>query len=101
MGKRLQFIIEDKYFNILSSKFKVLSEESRLKILQILQFGEKSVSDIVQESGFLQANVSKQLNLLQKVGIVDFRTEGKQHIYRIIDKQVLKICKVICESHKA
>ncbi len=100
MANKTKFIITEKDFSPLSSKFKILSEESRLKILQILQSGEKSVKEIVEESGFLQANVSKQLKLLNDFNIVQFRTEGKQHFYQIKDKQVLKICRIICESSR-
>jgi DNA-binding transcriptional ArsR family regulator len=98
MNKGPKFIFSEDEVQLLTTKFRILSEESRIKILQILQNKEKSVNEIVEESGFLQANVSKQLKILTQGGIVSFRTDGKQHIYSIADDQVLRICKVICNK---
>lgn len=80
----------------LSKKFKILSEGSRLKILSSLFDGEKCVSDIIEETGLMQANVSKQLGILQKQGILDNRTEGLKRYYRVVDFTILQICNVLC-----
>jgi DNA-binding transcriptional ArsR family regulator len=98
MNKVPKFIFSESEMDILTSKFRILSEESRLKILQILQQSEKSVNEIVEETGYMQANVSKQLKLLAQGGIVTFRTVGKLHLYKIADDQVLRICKAICNK---
>jgi DNA-binding transcriptional ArsR family regulator len=98
MTKNTKLIFTTDETHLLTSKFKILSEESRLRILQILHNNEKSVTDIVAETGLLQANVSKQLKLLNQVGIVTFRIYGKQHMYKIADDQILKICKIICQN---
>lgn len=98
MNKPPKFLFTDDEMELLTNKFKILSEESRIRILQTLNNKEKSVNEIVDETGLLQANVSKQLKMLMSAGIVDFRTEGKQHLYKISDNQVLKICKIICTN---
>ncbi|OGU61562.1 MAG: hypothetical protein A2X64_02460 [Ignavibacteria bacterium GWF2_33_9] len=98
MNKKSKFLFSSEEMVILTSKFKIMSEESRITILQTLHNAEKSVSEIVEETGFLQANVSKQLKLLSSGGIVTFRTVGKQHLYKIADDQILKICKAICST---
>jgi DNA-binding transcriptional ArsR family regulator len=93
-----KFILD--YSNIfkLSNKFKVLSEESRLIILKSLQDGEKSVTEIVENTHFLQANVSRQLKILLENRIVCKRSEGKRHYFSICDKHILKICEIMCET---
>lgn len=96
MKNESQYYINESNINIITKKFQILSEESRLKILQVLQSGEKSVSEIVKETGFLQANVSKQLKILLDSKIINLRTEGKRHLYSISDTQILKICQIVC-----
>lgn len=100
MNKLTKFLFTDYEMEILTNKFKILSEESRIKILQTLHFKEKSVNEIVEDTGLMQANVSKQLKLLMQAGIVSFRIDGKMHLYSISDDQILKICKIICQNHK-
>jgi len=93
-----QYFINENNIDLITKKFKILSEESRLRILQVLQDGEKSVSQIVIETGFLQANVSKQLKILLDADIIKRRTEGKHHYYSILDTKILKICQIICSQ---
>lgn len=99
MKQQIEYYIREKDIAKISNKFKVLSEESRLKILQSLQFGEKSVSEIVEDTGLMQANVSKQLKILLDENMISLRTEGKHHFYSIADKQILEICKLICSNN--
>lgn len=82
----------------LALRFKILSEPSRLKILSLLFDGEMSVSDIIESSGLLQSNVSKQLKILQSHGILECRQEGLKRYYKVSDFTVLKICNLLCTT---
>lgn len=84
----------------LSQRFKILSEPSRLKILRSLFNGEKCVTEIIKATDLLQANVSKQLKILQDAGIVESRPEGLQRFYHLTDFTVLQICNVICAKEQ-
>ncbi len=46
--------------------FKVLSEVSRMQVLCCLKSGAKNVTEIIQETGLGQANVSKHLKVLMQ-----------------------------------
>ena len=48
-----------------------------------LMDGEKNVSQLVQETGALQANVSKHLGTLLDAGLVSRRKQGQSSCYRI------------------
>lgn len=78
--------------------FDVLSEPSRLQILQILQDGPASVGELVEQSGLKQANVSKQLGILQKSGIIARRQDGNRAIYSIKMALVFELCKLVCNG---
>jgi ArsR family transcriptional regulator len=47
-----------------AERFKALSEPMRLRLVYALMDGEKTVSQLVRETGALQANVSKHLGIL-------------------------------------
>jgi DNA-binding transcriptional ArsR family regulator len=78
--------------------FKVLSEPMRLKILYALMDGEKSVSELVQATGGLQANVSKHLGLMLDAGLLGRRKEGLKTCYRITDESVFQLCDLVCNT---
>jgi ArsR family transcriptional regulator len=81
-----------------AERFKVLSEPMRLKLLYALMDGEKSVSELVQETGGMQANVSKHLGLLLDDGVVGRRKQGLNSYYRITDESIFELCDLVCGS---
>jgi ArsR family transcriptional regulator len=64
--------------------FKMLADESRLKILLALsQDGELHVSALCELLGQSQPAVSHHLTLLRMTGLVGYRRDGKHNYYRI------------------
>jgi DNA-binding transcriptional ArsR family regulator len=88
----------DAQLQAVAELFAVLSESSRLRILQILQRGPRSVGELVEESGLKQANVSKQLGILQLAGIIDRRQDGNRAIYSIKLSLVFELCELVCRG---
>ncbi|ROR01774.1 ArsR/SmtB family transcription factor [Desulfosoma caldarium] len=68
----------------------------RLSILQILEDGEKNVTEICQSLGSAQSYTSQQLNLLKSRGVLASRKDGTQVFYRIAFPGVLKIIQCVC-----
>lgn len=85
---------------LVAERFKVLAEPARLEILNVLREGEKTVTDLMEETGLKQANVSKHLQLLYNTGFVDRRKEGLNVYYRIVDEGVFQLCTIMCDRLK-
>ncbi len=83
--------------NQVADYFKVLSEVSRLQVLNCLKSDRKSVNEIVELTGLGQANVSKHLKTLAQVGIVSRHPEGTTVYYEIADPLTLSICELVCD----
>lgn len=83
---------------LVAGRFKVLAEPLRLRILQGLEGGEMSVSEIAEAVGSTQPNVSKHLKMLQEAGFVARRQEGNTVYCSIADETVFEICDVVCSS---
>lgn len=81
---------------MIAGRFKALAEPARLQILNCLRAGEMTVTELVDETGFGQANVSKHLQLLHNLGFVDRRKEGLFVFYGLADKGVFRLCDVMC-----
>ncbi len=68
MGEHYRERLSGEALEMLAERFKVFSEPMRLKLVYSLMDGEKSVSELVRETGGMQANVSKHLGMLLDAG---------------------------------
>jgi DNA-binding transcriptional ArsR family regulator len=78
--------------------FSVLSEPTRLRVLQFLQRGPATVGEIIDATGLKQANTSKQLGVLHQAGIVAREKEGNAVRYSIRLPLVFDLCALVCEG---
>jgi len=86
--------------SLVAARFKVLSEPLRLQILQYLENGESSVTNVTKAVNSTQPNVSKHLKILQDEGFVAKRQEGNTVFYKIADDSIFELCDVVCGSLK-
>lgn len=91
----------DQLIELVSKKFKLLSEPTRLKILISLQDGEKSVSQIIELTELQQANVSKNLKMLFEADFVTRRKEKNMVFYRISNPAIFQMCEIVCSTSQA
>ena len=82
---------------LVADRFKVLAEPARLQILNALRESrELTVSELVERTGFGQANVSKHLQLLHGHGFVERRKDGLFVYYQLADQTVFQLCDLMC-----
>lgn len=63
--------------------YKALAEINRRKIIFWLGLEELNVSEIVKKMNLSQATVSNHLAILRKAGLVNFKINGKERIYKL------------------
>ena len=73
-----------------SNFFKALADETRLRILKLLEVREMCVCEIMIGLDLTQPTASHHLTLLENTGLVKDRKEGKWVFYSIVDSQLLK-----------
>jgi DNA-binding transcriptional ArsR family regulator len=81
---------------LVAMRFRALGEPIRLRILQILQDGEMTVTALATEVGSTQPNISKHLKVLQDGGLVKKRQAGTSALYSIADEMVFELCDIVC-----
>jgi DNA-binding transcriptional ArsR family regulator len=74
---------------------KMLGHPERLKIVEVLERGEATVSDIQGALRLPQAIVSQQLARMRGCGIVTQRRDGVHVYYRIVEPKVHHILRCI------
>ncbi|MGE0043610.1 MAG: ArsR/SmtB family transcription factor [Vicinamibacterales bacterium] len=65
-----------------SDPFNAIAEPRRRHIIEFLGAGERSVGEIAEALDLNQPSVSKHLQVLRDVGLVDMRREGRRTMYR-------------------
>jgi DNA-binding transcriptional ArsR family regulator len=78
--------------------FATLSEPSRLRLLQALREGPRTVTELVEATGMKQGNVSKQLGILYDARLLDRSREGNFIHYAIRDETVNQLCNLVCHK---
>lgn len=99
-----KYALTPELLDLVAERFKALAEPARLRILSALREGERTVSELMDETGLGQANVSKHLQLLHGLGFVERRKEGLYVHYRLANEDVFRLCDLMCgrleaESH--
>ena len=101
MRNRKKWEMPPEALNLVAERFKILAEPLRLRILQALEEGERSVTEITATVESTQPNVSKHLKTLQDAGLLARRQEGNTVFYQVADETVFELCDVVCASLKA
>lgn len=71
---------------------KALADDTRQKILVMLQSDEMCVSDIVEAFDMSQPSISHHLSVLRQFRLVTSRKDGKQVFYAINRDNVVECC---------
>ncbi len=70
--------------------FKALSEETRLRILKLLEHGELCVCHIVAALDMIQPKVSFHLNVLKEAGFLKDRKQGRWTYYSLDESDLFR-----------
>jgi len=87
-----------KVIEAVARRFKVLGEPQRLRILQALETGPKTVGELVAVLGANQPNVSRHLQTLFGAGLVAQRRNGNTVTSSISDPTVFRLCELVCAN---
>ena len=93
--------LTDEALEMIASRFKLLADPTRLKILKTLENNEMTVSQLVEATNCGQANVSKHLGALLNAGVVARRKEGLNAFYSIADETIFDLCETVCNRLEA
>ena len=90
--------LSDTMVDHVARRFRTLGEPFRLRILQTLESGEHTVTQLVDALDANQSNVSKHLQVLFDASLVGRRRDGNSIFYFIGDPLVFKLCELVCRS---
>jgi DNA-binding transcriptional ArsR family regulator len=86
-------ITDENAVKMQSRLFKALADKTRLKILMLLDIREMCVCEIMVALDLTQPTASHHLGILERVGLVKDRREGKWVFYSLKNKRITKLMK--------
>ena len=100
-GSSAAHVRSDPVYVVKAQLFRVLGHPLRIRILELLRDGERTVGDLQAELGIDSSGTSQHLAALRQQGVLDSRPAGTSVYYRIRDpriSQLLAVAKEILTS---
>ncbi|MEM5801075.1 MAG: metalloregulator ArsR/SmtB family transcription factor [Candidatus Aenigmatarchaeota archaeon] len=73
--------------------FKLLGDETRIKILHSIMKKEKCVCEIIEDVKKSQPTISIHLNKMEREGLLESERRGRMIIYRIKKPKIIDLLK--------
>ena len=93
--------LEAVYLERAAEVLKAVAHPVRLQIIDALEDGPRTVSDLCRILGTAQPYMSLQLNQMKSRGILGSRREGNQVYYSIVNPSVVKVIHCIRQGAQA
>src|ERR1700741_5214804 len=74
--------------------FRVLGNPARVRILELLRDGERSVGRLQAALELDSSGTSQHLAALRRIGFVESRRDGTSVLYRVADPEVFELLEV-------
>jgi ArsR family transcriptional regulator len=74
--------------------FRALAHPARIRALEVLAEGERSVGELQPLVGIEASHLSQQLGVLRRAGLVTTRKEGSTVHYAIRDRELVELLRV-------
>lgn len=84
-------------YEIHADTCKILSNPTRLEILNLLKDRKMSVAELTEKTDLSQANVSQHLSVMKSKGIVVSHRRGKNIYYGLAHPKIIKAFDIIKE----
>lgn len=91
MPKRVTAELSRPISELKAELFKALAHPARVRVLELLTEGERSVSEMQPIVGIETSHLSQQLGVLRRAGMLATRKEGSSVIYSISDPQLIDL----------
>lgn len=88
--------LPDQLVDLIATRFRLLGEPMRIRLLDRLRGGPATVSELCAELGASQQNVSKHLCVLHQHGLLRREKRGNFVQYEIADASVFDLCEQVC-----
>ncbi len=84
--------MSDRIYKLHADVCRVLGSASRIRIIEALREGERSVGELSETLGLRQANVSQHLAVMRSKGVLKTRKVGTSIYYSVSNPMIDQAC---------
>ncbi|MDA8057626.1 MAG: metalloregulator ArsR/SmtB family transcription factor [Actinomycetota bacterium] len=81
-------------YQVKADFFKTLAHPARIRVLELLRDGERSVGELIPEVGLEASHLSQQLGILRRANVLQSRKEGSTVRYSVTDPRIFELLEV-------
>jgi ArsR family transcriptional regulator len=81
-------------YQVKADFFKTLAHPARIRILELLRDGERSVGQLIPGVGIEPSHLSQQLGILRRANILQVRRDGAAVRYSVTDARIFELLEV-------
>ena len=81
-------------YQVKAEFFKTLAHPARIRVLELLRDGERSVSELIPDVGLESSHLSQQLGVLRRANVVVTRKHGSTVYYSVSDRRIFALLEV-------
>jgi ArsR family transcriptional regulator len=81
-------------YQVKADFFKTLAHPARIRVLELLRDGERSVGELIPEVGLEASHLSQQLGILRRANVLQSRKEGSTVRYSVTDPRMFDLLEV-------
>jgi len=81
-------------YQVKADFFKTLAHPARIRVLELLRDGERSVGELIPEVGLEASHLSQQLGILRRANILQSSKEGSTVRYSVTDPRIFDLLEV-------
>ncbi len=81
-------------YQVKADFFKTLAHPARIRVLELLRKGERSVGELIPEVGLEASHLSQQLGILRRANVLQSRKVGSTVLYSVTDPRIFELLEV-------
>jgi ArsR family transcriptional regulator len=74
--------------------FKALAHPARVRVLELLAEGDRTIGELADETGLELSHLSQQVSVLRRAGVVDSSRSGNTVVCTLRDRQTVELLAV-------
>lgn len=78
-------------YQVKAEFFRTLGHPARIRVLELLRDGERSVSELIPDVGLEPSHLSQQLGVLRRANLISGRKEGSLVFYSVTDRRIFDL----------
>ena len=78
-------------YQVKAEFFKTLAHPARIRVLELLRDGERSVGELIPDVGLEASHLSQQLAVLRRANVITARKQGSTVFYSVSNRRIFAL----------